>query len=63
MSAALYLLSGRSLFREAGDFWQNLSISYNKRNGVIHRGESASEDDARMALEIARRVVEIMGEL
>jgi hypothetical protein len=63
MSAALYLVSGRSLFREPGDFWQNLSTSYNKRNGIIHRGENADENDARMALEVARRVVEIMGEL
>ncbi len=63
MSAALYLLSGRSLFREPGDFWQKLSTSYNKRNGVIHRGENAGEDDARAALDVARRVVEIMSEL
>jgi hypothetical protein len=33
------------------------------RNGIIHRGENASETDARMALDVARRVVEIMGEL
>jgi hypothetical protein len=63
MSAALYLVSGRSLFRESGDFWQQLSTSYNKRNGIIHRGESASEDDARRALDVARRVVEIMSAL
>ena len=35
MSAALYLVSGRSLFREPGDLWQRLSSSYNKRNGII----------------------------
>ena len=63
MSAALYLVSGRSLFREAGDLWQQLSISYNKRNGIIHRGESADEDDARRALSVARRVIEIMAGL
>ena len=63
MSAALYLVSGRSLFREPGDFWQKLSTSYNKRNGIIHRGENAGEDDARAALDVARRVVEIMSEL
>jgi hypothetical protein len=61
MSAALYLVSGRSLFRESGDLWQRLSNSYNKRNGIIHRGESAQEDDARQALDVARRIVEIMG--
>ena len=63
MSAALYLVSGRSLFRESGDLWQQLSISYNKRNGIIHRGESATEDDARRAIDVARRVVEIMSSL
>jgi hypothetical protein len=63
MSAALYLLSGRSLFREPGDLWQDLTTSYTKRNGIIHRGQNAGEDDARMALAVARRVVEIMGEL
>jgi hypothetical protein len=63
MSAALYLVSGRSLFREAGDLWPRLSHSYNKRNGIIHRGETANEDDARQALDVARRVVEIMGAL
>lgn len=63
MSAALYLVSGRSLFRESGDLWQQLSFSYNKRNGIIHRGENATEDDARRALEVARRVVEIMSKL
>ena len=63
MSAALYLVSGRSLFRESGDLWQQLSISYNKRNGIIHRGENATEDDARRAIDVARRVVEIMSAL
>ena len=60
MSAALYLVSGRSLFRESGDLWQKLSNSYNKRNGIIHRGESAHEDDVRQALDVARRIVEVM---
>jgi hypothetical protein len=60
MSAALFLVRGRSLFREPGDFWQRLSNSYNKRNGIIHRGESANEDDARLALEVAQNVVRIM---
>ena len=63
MSAALYLVSGRSLFRESGDLWQRLSSSYNKRNGIIHRGESANEDDARRAVDVARRIVEIMSAL
>jgi len=60
MSAALFLVGGWSLFREPGDLWQKLSNSYNKRNGIIHRGENANEDDARLALEVARNVVRIM---
>jgi hypothetical protein len=63
MSAGLFLLTGRSFFREPGDFWERLSKSYSRRNGIIHRGDGADEVDARMALEVARRVVEIMGEL
>jgi hypothetical protein len=63
MSAALYLVSGCSFFRESGGLWQELSISYNKRNGIIHRGENANEDDARRALDVARRVVEIMSSI
>jgi hypothetical protein len=63
MTAALFLVTGRSFFREPGDFWQRISTSYNKRNSIIHRGENAHENDARMALDVARRVVEIMAEL
>ncbi len=39
------------------------TYSYNKRNGIIHRGDSATEDDARRALEVALNVVKIMGNL
>jgi hypothetical protein len=63
MSAALFLVGGWSLFREPGDLWQKLSNSYNKRNGIIHRGENSNEDDAHLALEVARRIVEIMSGL
>lgn len=63
MSAALYLISGRSLFREPEDLWQRLSNSYNKRNAIIHRGENAGEVDARQALNVARRIVEFMSGL
>jgi hypothetical protein len=63
MSAALFLVSGKSLFREPENLWQRLSHSYNKRNGIIHRGETANEDDALQALEVARNVVRIMGAL
>jgi hypothetical protein len=63
MGAAIYLISGRSLFREPGDLWQTLSNSYNKHNAIIHRGESAGQVDARQALDVARRIVEIMSAL
>jgi hypothetical protein len=63
MSAALFLVGGRSLFRETGDLWQKISNSYNKRNGIIHRGENANEDEARLALNVARKIVEIMSGL
>lgn len=63
MSAALYLISERSLFRESDDLWQKLSTSYNKRNGIIHRGESADEADSRQALDIARRISDFMSAL
>jgi hypothetical protein len=48
MSAALYLLTGRSLFRESGDLWRS-SPCYSKRNGIIHRGGGAKRNDARHA--------------
>jgi hypothetical protein len=37
-----------------------MTISYNKRNDVIHRGENATEDDANRALDVARRIVAVM---
>ncbi|MDQ2687406.1 MAG: hypothetical protein M3Y28_06020 [Armatimonadota bacterium] len=41
MSAVMYLLTGRSLFREPDDLWQKLTESYRKRNAIIHQGEIA----------------------
>lgn len=60
MSAGLHLLTGRSLAREPGDFWERLSASYDRRNAIIHRGENATEDEGRQALDVARRVVGFM---
>jgi hypothetical protein len=60
MTAALYLVARRSLYREPGDFWERLTVSYAKRNGIIHRGENTSEDEARQAIAVARQVVEVM---
>src|SRR5262249_31155056 len=36
MSAAMHLLAQRSLFREPGELWSHLTVSYNKRNAIIH---------------------------
>ena len=60
MSAVLYLVAGRSLFREPPGFWDSLSKSYTKRNRIIHAGETAQEEDAETALLVAHRVVELM---
>ena len=60
MSAVLYLVAGRSLFREPAGFWDSLSKSYTKRNRIIHAGETAQEEDAETALLVAHRVVELM---
>jgi hypothetical protein len=60
MTAALYLLCQKSLFRQPDPFWERLSNSYTKRNHIIHRGEAASEDEARQAIAVAQQVVEFM---
>lgn len=63
MSAGMRLIAARSLFAEPGDLWQRLSESYRKRNNIIHRGENATEDEARAALDVARAVVRVMREV
>jgi hypothetical protein len=63
MSAGMHLVANRSLFREPDDLWQRLSASYGKRNAIIHRGENATEDEATQAIAVARRIVQIMGEV
>jgi len=63
MSAGMHLFVNRSLFREPGDLWQRLSASYSKRNAIIHRGENATEDEATQAMDVARRIVQIMREV
>ena len=63
MSAALYLVANRSLFREPNNFWQKLSESYNKRNTIIHRGANANEDEARQAIDVAQCIVSTMNSI
>ena len=60
MSAVMHLIANRSLFREPGNLWHEITVSYNKRNDIIHRGENATEDDANKALTVARRIVVVM---
>jgi hypothetical protein len=63
MSACMHLFVNRSLYREPYELWGRLSASYTKRNHIIHRGENATEDEARQAIDVARRIVTIMGEI
>ena len=63
MSAVMHLVANRSLFREPDNLWAMLSRSYDKRNAIIHRGENAAEDEARAALEVARRIIHVMDSL
>lgn len=60
MSAAMHLLAGRSLYREPDGLWDDLTESYKRRNAIIHEGATATEDQARQALDVARRVVAVM---
>jgi hypothetical protein len=52
-----------NVFSRKFDFRQRLSSSDAKRNHIIHRGETATEDEARQAIALARRVVEIMNSI
>ena len=59
MTTGLRLLAGRSLYPEPDGFWQDLSASYGLRNRIIHDGQIAHEDDAKLAIKVARKIVEI----
>ncbi len=63
MAIGLRLVAGRSLFDEPNGFWDDLSASYGKRNRIIHEGELADEDDARKAIDVARRVIAVVATL
>jgi hypothetical protein len=63
MSAGMRFLANRSLFNEPNDLWKRMSDSYTKRNDIIHRGGSATEDDARQAITVARTIVGIMNSI
>lgn len=63
MTTGLRLLAGRSLYAEPDNFWQELSASYGLRNRIIHEGQIAHEDDAKLAIKVARKIVQIVGEV
>lgn len=63
MSAGMRFVANRSLFNEPEDLWARMSQSYGKRNRIIHRGENATEDDARHAISVAKIVVAIMNSI
>jgi hypothetical protein len=63
MTTGLRLLTGRSLHAEPDGFWQDLSLSYGQRNKIIHEGQVAHEDDAKLAIRVAQKVVEVVASL
>jgi hypothetical protein len=63
MSAGMRFVANRSLFNEPNNLWARMSDSYTKRNHIIHRGDNATEDEARQAIEVARSIVDIMNRI
>ena len=63
MSAGMRFVANRSLFSEPDDFWARMSRSYAKRNHIIHRGDNATEEEARQAIAVARSIVGIMNSI
>ncbi len=63
MSAGLRFVAHRSFFNEPDNLWGRMSESYGKRNRIIHRGENATEDEARQAIAVARSIVGIMNRI
>jgi hypothetical protein len=60
MTIGMRLVAGRSFFQEPDGFWAKLSSSYDRRNKIIHQGESATEAEAQEAIHVAETVVELM---
>jgi hypothetical protein len=63
MTTGWRLLAGRTLYTESDGFWQDLSASYGLRNRIIHEGQIAHEDDAKLAIKVARKIVHIVASL
>ena len=63
MTSGLRLVASRSLFNEPDGFWERLSVSYDKRNRIIHQGATADKEDAEQAIVVAQKVVEFINTL
>ncbi len=63
MSVGMRIAANRSFHAEPDNLWERLSNSYDKRNKIIHEGQNATEDEAVQAIDVARRIVQIMSEV
>lgn len=63
MTTGLRLLTGRSFYDLPGNFWDRLSESYRARNRIIHEGATATEDESRRSIDVARELVKAVREL
>ncbi len=63
MTTGLNFVAGRSLYSEPDGVWQELSASYGLRNRIIHEGHIAREDEAKLAITVARKIVQITAAL
>jgi len=64
MTIGMRLLTGRSLFKvEPEGSWEEISTSYGQRNKIIHEGQVAHEDDAKLAIKAARTVLRFVEDL
>ena len=63
MSIGMRVAANRSLHVEPDGLWENISTSYGKRNKIIHEGQNATEDEAMQAIDVARRIVQVMSEV
>ncbi len=63
MSVGMRVVANRSFHAEPEPFWERMSNSYGKRNKIIHEGQNATEDEAMQAIEVARRIVQIVSEV
>lgn len=63
MTSGLRFVADKSVYRDWPELWPDLSNSYRKRNGIIHSGDSATEEDAELAVSVAQRLVDVVHSL